>query len=213
MTSIPTGWTIGSIGDVAEVIRGVTYSKSDTLNMGDSESVPLLRATNLEVNQIDFDDLVYIPAKVVKVKQYLKLDDILIAASSGSISVVGKSAQVTRTMGATFGAFCAVLRPFNVNPKYLRYWVQSPSVRDHWSATAKGTNINNLKPSDIMNTEIPLPPLEVQNRLVEKLEKYLSNLDAGTLVAQNLIAQSATLRKTLLMATFSGKLGSESDDV
>ncbi|CAN2189041.1 RMtype1_S_EcoKI-TRD1-CR1_like domain containing protein [Candidatus Nanopelagicaceae bacterium] len=213
MTSIPTGWTIGSIGDVAEVIRGVTYSKSDTLNMGDSESVPLLRATNLEVNQIDFDDLVYIPAKVVKVKQYLKLDDILIAASSGSISVVGKSAQVTRTMGATFGAFCAVLRPFNVNPRYLRYWVQSPSVRDHWSATAKGTNINNLKPSDIMNTEIPLPPLEVQNRLVEKLEKYLSNLDAGTLVAQNLIAQSATLRKTLLMATFSGKLGSESDDV
>lgn len=213
MTSIPNGWTLGSIGDVAEVIRGVTYSKSDTLNKGDSESVPLLRATNLEVNQIDFDDLVYIPSKVVKENQYLKLDDILIAASSGSISVVGKSAQVTKTNGATFGAFCAVLRPLRVNPRYLRYWVQSPSVRDHWSATAKGTNINNLKPSDITNTEIPLPPLDVQVRLVEKLEKYLSNLDAGTLVAKNLIAQSASLRKTLLMATFSGKLVSESDDV
>lgn len=203
---LPKNWISSRIGEVAEVIRGVTYSKSDTLTKDDKDSVPLLRATNLEVNQIDFEDLVYIPARVVKEHQYLQIDDILIAASSGSISVVGKSAQVTKTNAATFGAFCAVLRPRKVNPRYLRYWVQSPLVRDHWSSTAQGTNINNLKPSDILNTEIPLPPIELQSELVERLEKHLSNLDAGTTMALRVITQSSSLRKSLLMATFTGQL-------
>jgi restriction endonuclease S subunit len=95
----------------------------------------------LEVDSIDFEDMVYVPKRVVKAQQFLKLNDIFLAASSGSISVVGKSAQVVKTNGETFGAFCAVIRPNKIHPKFLSYWVQSPEIRDHWSATAKGTNI------------------------------------------------------------------------
>lgn len=213
MTNLPSGWTRKTIGDVAEVIRGVTYSKSDTLTKGDDEAVPLLRATNLEVNEIDFEDLIYVPARVVKEQQYLQVDDILIAASSGSISVVGKSARVVKTNNATFGAFCAVLRATNVNPKFLCYWVQNPLVRDHWSDSAQGTNINNLKPSDILNTEIPLPPIEEQFEIVDKLELYISNLDAGNTMAQKVLSQSASLRKSVLIAAFSGALPRGGDDV
>ena len=209
MAELPETWKSSTIGEVAEIVRGVTYSKSDTLSATDNDAVPLLRATNLEVDSIDFEDMVYVPKRVVKAQQYLQLDDIFLAASSGSISVVGKSAQVVKTNGETFGAFCAVIRPKNINPKFLAYWVQSPATRDHWSATAKGTNINNLKPSDISETNIPIPPIDEQNKIVELLEDHLSRLDASVSLADAMEKQSNGLRRSLLQAAFTGQLTKE----
>ena len=209
MAELPETWKSSTIGEVAEIVRGVTYSKSDTLSATDNDAVPLLRATNLEVDSIDFEDMVYVPKRVVKAQQYLQLDDIFLAVSSGSISVVGKSAQVVKTNGETFGAFCAVIRPKNINPKFLAYWVQSPATRDHWSATAKGTNINNLKPSDISETNIPIPPIDEQNKIVELLEDHLSRLDASVSLADAMEKQSNGLRRSLLQAAFTGQLTKE----
>jgi restriction endonuclease S subunit len=209
MTDLPKDWKLSTIGEVSEIIRGVTYSKADTLSASDRDAIPLLRATNLEVDSITYEDMVYVPKDVVKTQQILKLNDIFLAASSGSISVVGKSAQVIKTNGETFGAFCAVVRPKNIHPKFLSYWVQSPEVRDHWSATAKGTNINNLKPSDISETRIPIPPLPEQHKIVAILEDYLSRLDASVDSADAMEKQSVELRRSLLQAAFTGQLTNE----
>jgi type I restriction enzyme, S subunit len=208
-TELPGGWRLSTIGEVAEIIRGVTYSKADTLSENDKDAVPLLRATNLEVDSIDFEDMVYVPKHVVKAQQFLELNDILLAASSGSISVVGKSAQVVKTNGETFGAFCAVIRPKEIHPKFLSYWVQSPEIRDHWSATAKGTNINNLKPSDISETKIYVPPLDEQHEIVELLEDHISRLDISVSIADAMEKQSIGLRRSLLQAAFTGQLTKE----
>jgi len=202
MTEIPDGWHLSTIGEVAEIVRGVTYSKADTLSANDKDAVPLLRATNLEVDSIDFEDMVYVPKRVVKAQQYLKLNDIFLAASSGSITVVGKSAQVVKTNGETFGAFCAVIRPKEIHPKYLSYWVQSPEIRDHWSATAKGTNINNLKPSDISGTKIPIPPIDEQRKIVERLEDHLSRLDLSLADVKQAKIKASQFRRSLLKSTF-----------
>ena len=202
MTELPDTWKWSKIGEVADIVRGVTYSKGDTLSASDNDAVPLLRATNLEVDSIDFEDMVYVPMRVVKAQQYLQLDDIFLAASSGSISVVGKSAQVVKTNGETFGAFCAVIRPKNINPKFLAYWVQSPAIRDHWSAIAKGTNINNLKPSDISETNIPVPSIDEQHKIVELLEDHLSRLDAALADVKQAKLKAAQFRRSLLKATF-----------
>ncbi len=212
-TELPEGWHFSTIGEVAEIVRGVTYSKADTLSSNDKDAVPLLRATNLEVDSIDFEDMVYVPKRVVKAQQYLQLNDILLAASSGSITVVGKSAQVVKTNGETFGAFCAVIRPKGIHPKYLSYWVQSPEIREHWSAMAKGTNINNLKPSDISGTKIPIPPVGEQHKIVELLEDHLSRLDMSVSMAEAMEKQSIGLRRSLLQAAFTGQLTNEVSSV
>jgi type I restriction enzyme S subunit len=204
MTKLPDGWHLSTIGEVAEIVRGVTYSKADTLSANDKDAIPLLRATNLEVDSIDFEDLVYVPKRVVKAQQYLKINDIFLAASSGSITVVGKSAQVVKTNGETFGAFCAVIRPKEIHPKYLSYWVQSPEIRDHWSAMAKGTNINNLKASDISGTKIPIPPIDEQHKIVELLEDHLSHLDVALTHVKQAKIKAAQFRRSLLQAGLNG---------
>jgi type I restriction enzyme S subunit len=209
MTKLPDGWHLSTIGEVAEIVRGVTYSKADTLSANDKDAIPLLRATNLEVDSIDFEDMVYVPKRVVKAQQYLKINDIFLAASSGSITVVGKSAQVVKTNGETFGAFCAVIRPKEIHPKYLSDWVQSPEIRDHWSATAKGTNINNLKASDISGTKIPIPPIDEQHKIVELLEDHLSHLDVALADVKQAKIKAAQFRRSFVHEMTTAIEGSE----
>jgi type I restriction enzyme S subunit len=48
--------------------------------------------------------------------------------------------------------------------------MSSRSVRTSWSEAAQGTNINNLKRDDILQTECLLPPLEEQKRIIALLD-------------------------------------------
>lgn len=173
-------WPTVELAEIADVLRGVTYKREQARESPGDGYLPLLRATNigaaLEVEQ----GLVYVPESVVSASQRLQVDDIVLASSSGSISVVGKSARLTREWRGTFGAFCAVVRAnSNVLPAYLGHYLQSYAVRKRWSDAARGTNINNLKRGDLTSTPVPLPPLDVQRRIVDLLEDHLSRLDAA----------------------------------
>ncbi|HEY6325391.1 MAG TPA: hypothetical protein VIW73_02600, partial [Candidatus Cybelea sp.] len=145
MTICAKGWTDTTIGEVADLIRGVTYQKEQASSHPAEGVVPLLRATNIAANLILDADLLYVPQSVVAEKQMLRTGDIVIAASSGSQAVVGKSAFLATAWRGTFGAFCAVLRAHAVDPRFLAYRVASPDIRQLWSDAASGTNINNLK--------------------------------------------------------------------
>ena len=105
--------------------------------------------------------------------------------------MVGKSAQLNQPWEGGFGAFCTVIRPNpELAPGYLAHLVASPGVRNHWRELAQGTNINNLKTSDLANTVVPLPPAEGQKRIVAVIEEEFSRLDVG-------VAALERARKTL----------------
>lgn len=173
------------LGEIVQIIRGVTYKKFEARAEPEPGYVPLLRATNIGAILILHTNLVYVPWSVVNKAQYLREGDIVLASSSGSLSVVGKSARLAFPWDGTFGAFCAAVRPGpDVDSRYLALYLSSDKVRREWSSAARGTNINNLKRTDLIPTPVPLPALGEQRRIVNILEDYLSRLDA----AQHLIS-------------------------
>jgi type I restriction enzyme S subunit len=205
--SLPAGWQVNEIGSVSEFIRGVTYQKSDAHDRPGAGLIPLLRATNIGDERISFSDFVFIPKKKVKPEQMIQLNDLVIAASSGSSSVVGKSAPVLTNYEATFGAFCGVLRPTEqISPNYFRLYIQSPVVRDTWSALARGTNINNLKKEQVVTTKIPVPPLAEQEVIARLIDAQLLRLDAALMSVRAVREKANMLRRSLLHAAFTGAL-------
>ena len=203
----PASWINALIGDAAEFVRGVTYQKSDARNQAEDGYIPLIRATNIGNETLTYDEFVFVPRNVVKSEQLIRVNDIVIAASSGSISVVGKSAPVLRDFEATFGAFCAVLRPKDeVLPGFFRLYVQSPTVRETWSNLARGTNINNLKREQVLSTSMPIAPLPEQEKIVEILDEQLSRLDAALTSVRAVRKKTARFRRSLLHAAFTGAL-------
>ena len=179
-TEIPSRWSSSTVGEVATLVRGVTFKKHETSRQPDIGLVPILRAGNVQDGRIRVDkDLIYVPAERVAPEQYLRSGDTLIATSSGSLSVVGKSALVTSDWTGAHGAFMAVLRPHpDIQPAYLSYWLQSDHVRGLWRGAAAGTNINNLKRNDLLSTSVPVLPLAEQDRIVAAIEEHFSRLDA-----------------------------------
>ncbi len=203
---LPRGWVETKVRDLSELLRGVSYKKPCAEKENIKGYIPILRANNI-TDQINYDDLIYIPEVLIKAKQYLVQGDIVIAMSSGSKNLVGKAAQLIDKRKASFGAFCGVIRPsLKVLPEYLGCFFQSKKYRDHVSSASLGSNINNLKREHVLDLNIPLPPLNEQKRIAAKIEALFSELDRGTEKLEQIETQLRQLRQTVLKAAMTGEL-------
>ena len=163
---------VARVGDIAEQVRGVTYQKEEVRQAPSRSHVALLTAGNITESGIDYDDVVYVPDTRVNSKQALRKGDVLIAASSGSLKVVGKAGRIKSEVNATFGAFCKVLRPTDaVDPVYFSHFFRTPEYRSRISHLAAGANINNLRNDDLNDLELPLPRLPEQRRIAAILDQ------------------------------------------
>ncbi len=206
MRVLPDGWATAQIGDIAQVIRGVSYRGADARSEPAEGLKPLLRATNIG-SKLDFENLVYIPQQYVSEQQYLRVGDIVIAASSGSLSVVGKAAPLTNSWLGSFGAFCFCLRPSSADlGAYLSHFLRGDEYRHRISSLAAGVNINNLRAAHLQGLEISLPPLTEQHRIVAELEKQLTRLDAAVAGLRRAQANLKHYRASVLQAAVEGAL-------
>jgi type I restriction enzyme, S subunit len=158
---------------LAEVVRGVTYSREDAKREPVQGFVPLLRAGNIGDGQLDIDhDLVWVPAERVTSTQYLRPNDIVVCTSSGSPAVVGKAAILERHFSGSFGAFNAVVRTRpGVESRFLHHWFQSIEYLSWRDTQARGANIQNLRHSELAALRVPMPPPSEQHRIVEILDQ------------------------------------------
>ena len=176
---LPEGWAEVTLGDVVSVVRGVTYKKADARIEPGPGLVPMLRATNIGPS-LSYEDCVYVPEALVKENQFLVPGDVVMATSSGSPRVVGKSARVDSGWRGTFGAFCAVIRPCEqVSSEFLALFLASTAFRERASQLAAGSNINNLKRDHIEKAPLPLPPKSEQERIVEAVSALNEQIDEG----------------------------------
>ena len=208
---LPIGWEVAPVKDVCDIIRGVSYKKADSRQEAQKGYLPILRATNIQDNSLVLDkDLVYVPSTQVSDNQRLKIGDIVIATSSGSKHLVGKTAQVKEKWNGAFGAFCAAIRStVEINYRYLGYFFSSPAYKDVIAAKAMGVNINNIRRGDIEELKIPLAPLKEQKLIGAEIEKQFSRLDEAVDNLKRVKANLKRYKASVLKAAVEGKLTEE----
>ena len=147
-----------SLSALVDQVRGVSYKPKDIHDTLNDLSIVLLRANNIFDGSIDFSDVIYVDRKRVSSSQILRRGDILVCASSGSKDLVGKAASFNCDGEYTFGAFCKVVRPKNIDDAdYISVFFQSPKYRREIAASALGANINNIRNEHIDNLVINWP--------------------------------------------------------
>ena len=194
------------LGDFIKQIRGVSYKKSDIYTNLNEKSIELLRANNIKDSNLVLDDIVYVDKSKVKKEQILKKGDILICASSGSKHLVGKSVLIKENTNFTFGAFCKVIRTEKISSRFLEYFFQSQEYRNLINQVVSGTNINNIKNEHIDNIMIPLPPINEQQRIVNRIESLFAKLDRAKELIENTLAQFEQNKMAILHKAFTGEL-------
>lgn len=206
--SIPDGWTKARLGDICQIVRGVTYRKNQASQQPAEGKVPILRATNVQNSALVLDsDLVYVPSELVSDIQKLRVGDIVVATSSGSKHLVGKTAQVLRSWEGSFGAFCAAIRPkIDIDHRYLGYFFNSRQYKDYISAKALGVNINNLRRGDLEEISVPVAPKVQQQQIVAEIEKQSSRLDEAVASLKRVKLNLKRYKASVLKAAVEGKL-------
>ncbi len=206
---IPESWKWVRLGTLLRVIGGVSYDKKDVATSG----IRILRGGNIQQMRVLFEeDDVFLPEQYRDEDKTIREGDILIVASTGSKTVIGKAGYVDRLIPDTMiGAFLRICRSYcfyTVN--YLRCLFDSEFYRKHIRELSQGTNINNVKESYITEFAVPLPPLAEQKRIVAKLEEILPLIDryekAYTRL-ENLNARfPLDMQKSILQMAIQGKL-------
>lgn len=174
------------VSKVAKQIRGVSYKPEDLHDMLDDNSVTLLRANNIQDGKVDFEDVLYVDKSKVSQVQYLQKGDILVCASSGSKSIVGKAASIDFDGEYTFGAFCKVVRPIPDMTDYLGVYFQSQIYRNIISKAAMGANINNIRNEHIDNLEIPEKTSKEISSIIQRIKLLQYIIDRRNLELQKL---------------------------
>jgi len=206
MTDLPNGWNLKSLSSLVTLLSGFAYKSSDWKESG----VPVLKITNVRNGRVRLEGCSYISKeRATESKQFAVHNNDLLITMTGEIGATGFyreefEARLNQRVGKL-----VVKEGEPLNLKYLAYFFESPETRQVMWKLAKGIAQANISPKEILNLEIPLPPLPEQHKIVEILEDHLSRLDASIALADAIEKQSAGLRRSLLQASFNGQLTKE----
>ena len=182
-----SSWPIVALGETCELLRGVTYRKSNEVDTGGCQ---VLRANNIskDTTSPDLSDIKRVSAsRNFSDNKKLKANDIFICMASGSKEHIGKVAFISNDTDYYFGGFMGAVRvkTEQIDPAYLFQVLRYDQFNKFLREQIAGANINNLNSKLFYRFEIPLPPLSVQQEIVAEIEGYQRVIDGARAVVEN----------------------------
>ena len=195
------------LGEIANLTRGVTYSKNDEVNMG---GICILRANNIDrtSSTLNLSGIRRVRASVnPPAEKKLQQGDIFICLASGSKAHLGKVAMIEQDMDFYFGGFMGVVRvrKGTVDSRYLFYQLRTQAFNAFLSRRISGTNINNLSARILEEFEISLPPLAEQRIITRMLKAKMKAAAKLQSAAQVQLDAVEALPAALLHRAFSSQ--------
>ena len=166
-------WPLVELGEVAELIRGITFRKSDQLEHATEDSLLVATTKAAQESGIVYGALYHIPRSLLKDDRKLLKDGDILISTANSLRLLGRTTHVCNIRSTmSFGAFMSVIRAkARVLDTYLVQCLRAKSATDFFFRNANTTtNISNLNLRNLAEFRIPLPPLKVQQAIVAEIE-------------------------------------------
>ena len=113
----------------------------------------------------------YTDENLITNKKYIEYGDILFAITGESVEEIGKSTAYIGKEKCLVGGDILVMK-HKQDPVYLSYVLSTENSQKQKSKGKIKSKVVHTNATDIGEIEIPLPPLEVQKRIVEVLDNF-----------------------------------------
>ena len=153
-----TNWPTKKLEEIAEVIMGQSPPSSSYNERG--EGLPFFQG------KAEFGEIYPTPIKYCSSPNRIaEANDILISvrAPVGNINIAREKSCIGRGLGALRA------RKNILNQMFLFYFMKKNE--NNWSRLSTGSTFSAIKGSILKNYKIPLPPLNIQKQIVERLDK------------------------------------------
>lgn len=180
----PDGWEWVRLGEIHKFLNGFAFKSNTYTSFSDNQIIRLGNVKNdgliLEKNEA------FIPDNIANDKKdyLLRENDILITMTGTKdkkdycfTTIVNKTDISSKKLFLNQRVGC--LRFYeNINPQLLNYFLKTDLILNPLFNSSTGTaNQANIGVKAIKEIIIPLPPLEEQKRIVEKIEQLMSLCD------------------------------------
>ena len=191
------GWEIKKLGEVCNFQNGFAFQSKTYKEIG----LPILRITNIQNQNLEFNELVYFDPKDYKENfERFKVfkDDLVIAMSGATTGKLGiNTSDTIFYLNQRVGKFM----PKKVLLKNFLYYFLSTKVEESLRIAA-GAAQPNLSTEQINNFEIPLPPLPEQKRIVAILDEAFAAIAKAKANAEQNLKNSKELFESYLDELF-----------
>lgn len=166
---MPKGWVWTTVSDISKsILYGVSESAKST------GKYKLLRITDIQNNQVDWDTVPFTNFDTNKVSSYILCNGDILFARTGA--TVGKSYLIKNlTQKAIYASYLIRVQTFNlVIPEYVKLFFESDYYWAQIELNSVGIGQPNVNGTILGSLNIPLPPLSEQKRIVIEIERWLS---------------------------------------
>lgn len=201
--AIPQGWSWLQAKDFSKVIGGGTpKNAADPANYSE-DGTPWLTPADLSR---------YTLSTIERGRRSLSAKGL--AASSarllpkGTVLISSRApvgyCAVAATEVTTNQGFRSLVCGPDIDPFFVRYYLLLS--RRYLEESASGTTFNELSGTALGELLFPVPPLEIQHRIVARIDELFSELDDGEEELRRARVELETYRKSLLKAAVTGEL-------
>ncbi len=195
---LPEGWKIERLGDVIDIQGGSQPPKSEFIYEPMEGYIQLLQIRDFGENGIP----TFVPQN--RVTKFCDKDDILIARYGASLGRI-----VTGLAGAYNVALAKTIFDKNLLIKRFVYYLLQTQIFQAPLKMISRSAQNGFAKHEIAHIEIPIPPLETQQAIVNKIESLFDEIDEGIGRLKTAAQQIQQYRQSLLKNAFNGELTKE----
>lgn len=208
MTDLPKGWTVATMGDLLLTIQAGKSLKCEERPPKENER-GVVKVSAVTWGTFDAAQSKTLPKSFEPMSDTaIKAGDFLFSRAN-TLELVGAVVLVRNDHPNLFLSD-KILR-LDLDPAlkpWLLKYLQSLEGKRKLAAVSTGNqaSMRNIGQNELKSVSIPLPPLNEQRRIVEKIEAMFERIDKG---AENLRGAKASLalyRQSLLKSAFEGKL-------
>ncbi|VVS98407.1 hypothetical protein MARINON1_60122 [Marinobacter salarius] len=218
MTDLPRGWAAAILDDLFLTVLGGDWGKDPNENLEDSYLVRCIRASELRKWQDEYGKSAAIRRLKYSSleKRRLQEGDILVEVSGGGPDqAVGRTVLITNTVLSNdpeldyvctnFFRFCRPSKEIQAKflNWYLTYFYRSGGTEELQGGS---NNLRNLRFPDFVAQKVPIPPLNEQRRIVEKIEAMFDEIDKGVESLRTARNSLGLYGQSLLKSAFEGRL-------
>lgn len=211
-------WESAHLGELIESVIGGDWGKAPEAVDDDYVDVACIRGTELKNWHRGRGETAALRRvkKSSLIKRQLAIGDIILEVSGGGPEQpVGRVELIDRAALATNPGYPKICTNFfrKLTPvnsihsaflvHFLKYFYATGEIKKY---QAGSNNLRNLKFGEYEKIEVPLPPLNEQRRIVEKIETLFARLDKGEEALRAVQKLLARYRQSVLKAAVTGEL-------